>query len=118
MTADVFIPADKGAGSYTFCTYCYHQGFEQVGDEAIKICKNPAVDTGIATAQCYWRNRPVEQGSALEAVGIGGEDDVPQDDLDRSILVTGDGANPTASADVQGTIEKSTFHTPKDSDKE
>jgi hypothetical protein len=55
-TADVFIPANKGAGSYTFCTHCFHQGFEQIGDEAIKICKNPAVDTGIATAQCYWKN--------------------------------------------------------------
>jgi hypothetical protein len=37
--------------------------------------------------------------------------DVQQDDLDRSFLVTGDGANVTASKDVSGTIEKSTFHT-------
>jgi hypothetical protein len=134
-TADVFIPANKGAGSYTFCTHCFHQGFEQIGDEAIKICKNPAVDTGIATAQCYWKNRPIEVGSALECVGCGYDLDPegacrrcdtprevqsegkPQDDLDRSFLVTTDGANPTASREVEGQIEKSTFHTRDSEDK-
>jgi hypothetical protein len=110
MTADVFIPSGKGAGTYTFCTYCIHQGFEQIGDEAIRVCTNPAVDTGISTAQCYWKGRPITEGAALESVGSGGKD-VPEDDLDRSFLVTGDGGNVTASKDVQGTIEKSTFHT-------
>jgi hypothetical protein len=112
MTADVFLPADKGAGSYTFCTYCFHQGFEQVGEEAIKICKNPAVDTGIATAQCYWKNREVKEGSALEMVALAtdGGTDEKQDDLDRSFLVTTDGANPDASREIEGRIEKSTFH--------
>ncbi|MHA1951874.1 MAG: hypothetical protein ACW987_18665 [Candidatus Thorarchaeota archaeon] len=102
------IPYDKGAGSYTFCTYCYHQKFEQFGDKVEKICGNPVVDTGLATSQCFYMNKP-QEGSDVTVEAV------PEDDLDRSFLVTGDGANPTASADVQGTIEKSTFH-PQDSE--
>ena len=116
MSADVFIPFGKGAGHYTFCDHCYHQKFEQDGDVAVKVCGNPCVDTGISTSQCYWQNRPVKEGSALDAVGCQGEEDVPEADLDRSFLVTGDGANVTASGDVQGTIEHSTFHKSSDKD--
>jgi hypothetical protein len=111
MTADVFLPAEKGAGSYTFCTYCIHQGFEQLGDKAIKVCTNPAVETGIATAQCYWKGRPLDDINKMAGEFQKEATDVQQDDLDRSFLVTGDGANVTASKDVSGTIEKSTFHT-------
>ena len=111
LTADVLLPAGKGAGNYTFCTYCIHQGFEQIGDKAERVCTNPAVDLGISTAQCYWKGRPLTEGSATEALQTHGGKDVPKNDLDRSFLVTGDGANVTASQDVSGTIQKSTFHT-------
>lgn len=116
MTADVFLPAGRGAGNYTFCTYCYHQRFEQSGDEAIRVCGNPAVELGISTAQCFWKNRPVKEGSALEAMGVKEEDDVFKNDRDSFNVVNVDGASVSATqaierlSDDEG-IETSTFST-------
>jgi hypothetical protein len=131
VTADILIPFDKGAGSYSFCTYCYHQGFTHIDQEVVKVCNNEAVDTGLATSQCLLMNKPrvevtpecsecgadydITEDSVVcrrcDHIATERSTDVPEDDLDRSFLVTGDGGNVTASKDVQGTIEKSTFHT-------
>ena len=74
----------------------------------MKLCGNPVVNTGLSISQCFYKNAPLEAQVVPEFQEI---KDVPQDDLDRSFLATGDGANVAASQDVSGVVEKSTFHT-------
>lgn len=66
VTADVLVPAGKSAGSYTFCTYCYWQRFEAVGDDVQKICANETIEVGLGTVDCFYNAGPVTAKNVAE----------------------------------------------------